>query len=81
MRSYDLNGKPLWELSGLTTLNIPTAFAAHGLLYVNSGFRVEPFRPVYAVRPGASGDISLKKDETRNQYVAWMQPTLGSYNP
>jgi outer membrane protein assembly factor BamB len=81
VRSYDLSGRPLWELSGLTNLNIPTAFAAHGLLFVNSGFRVEKFRPVYAIRPGASGDISLKPGETSNQYIAWMQPTLGTYNP
>ena len=37
-------------------------------------------RPVYAIRPGASGDISLKPDETSNEYIAWYQPLLGTYN-
>jgi hypothetical protein len=35
---------------------------------------------VYAIRPGASGDISLKPEETSNKYIAWYQPLLGTYN-
>ena len=81
VRSYDLDGKLLWEMSGLSSLHIPTPFARHGLLFLNSGFRVDPNRPVFAVRPGASGDISLKTGETSNQYIVWSHPTLGSYNP
>ena len=38
-------------------------------------------RPVYAVRPGASGDISLGKDETSNRSIAWYQRQAGPYNP
>ncbi len=38
-------------------------------------------RPVYAVRPGATGDISLKQGETSNQYIAWYLPQGGPYNP
>lgn len=81
VRSYDLDGRVLWDLSGLTTLQIPTPFAANGLLFINSGFRVEQFKPVYAIRPGASGDITLPKGETSSTFVAWSNPTLGSYNP
>jgi hypothetical protein len=33
------------------------------------------------IRPGASGDISLKQGETRNEYVAWFWPQAGPYNP
>jgi outer membrane protein assembly factor BamB len=81
LRSYDLDGKLLWEMSGLSSLHIPTSFAAHGLLFVNSGFRVDPNKPVFAIRPGATGDISLQKGETSNKYIVWWNPTLGSYNP
>ena len=35
---------------------------------------------MYAVRPGAKGDISLKEGETSNEYIAWHQPFLGTYN-
>ena len=31
--------------------------------------------------PGAAGDISLKPDQTSNDFIAWSQPTLGAYNP
>jgi outer membrane protein assembly factor BamB len=37
-------------------------------------------RPMYAIRPGAVGDISLPPGETSNDYVAWSQPLLGTYN-
>ena len=79
--SYDLGGNVLWELSGMSTIDIPSPFAAHGLLFVNSGYVADSLRPVYAIRPGASGDISLKGEETSNAFIAWSNPTLGSYNP
>jgi hypothetical protein len=80
VRSYDLDGKLLWELSGMTINVTPTPFAGHGLVYVNSGYPGASPRPVYAIRPGAAGDISLKPGETRNDFVAWYQPLLGTYN-
>ena len=42
VRSYDLDGKLLWELGGLSTITIPTPFARHGLLYVASGYVARP---------------------------------------
>jgi outer membrane protein assembly factor BamB len=79
VRSYDLEGKLLWELTGMTGNVVPTPFSRHGLLYISSGYPGAPVRPVYAVRPGAAGDISLKPGETSNEHVAWFQPTLGTY--
>ena len=35
--------------------------------------------PVFAVRPGASGDISLAKGEEHNQFVAWSHPRASAY--
>ena len=81
VRSYDLNGKLLWEFSGMASIDIPTPLAAHGLLFITSGYPADPLRPAYAIRPGASGDISLKKGETSNAFIAWSHPTLGPYNP
>jgi outer membrane protein assembly factor BamB len=79
VRSYDPDGKQLWELSGMSTITAPTPFAKDGLLYMSSGFPGDARRPVFAVRPGASGDISLKDGETSNEHIAWFQPLLGSY--
>jgi hypothetical protein len=51
------------------------------LLYVSSGYFTDPVRPTYAIRPGASGDISLKAGETSNAFIAWSHPTLASCYP
>ena len=80
IRSYDVNGNLLWELGGMTVNVVPTPFAANGLLYLSSGYPGGYPRPVYAVRPGASGDISLGEDETSNEFIAWYQPLLGTYS-
>jgi outer membrane protein assembly factor BamB len=82
VRSYDLDGKLLWELGGMSVIAIPTPFARHGLLYVTSGYVADPFiKPLYAIRPGAGGDITLAKDETSSKYVAWCQRQAGPYHP
>jgi len=81
VRSYDLDGKLLWELGGMSSIAIPTPFTRHGLLYVTSGYVGDQVRPVFAIKPGASGDISLKPGETSNAHVAWFHPQAGPYNP
>lgn len=81
VRSYDLDGKLLWEFQGMSSIAIPTPFAKHGLLYISSGYVLDPVRPLYAIRPGAKGDISLKKGETSNQSIAWHHRQGGPYNP
>ena len=79
VRSYDLDGKLLWEFTGMTGNVVPTPFSGHGLLYLSSGYPGAAVRPVYAVRPGAAGDITLQPGETSNRHVAWFQPLLGTY--
>src|ERR1044072_1658004 len=75
--SYDLAGKELWRLAGLSGTPVPTPFAYEGLLYINGGRG----RALYASRPGAAGNISLKEGETSNEYIAWSQPRGGTYLP
>ena len=61
---------------------IPTPFARLGLLFVTSGHvQDNQRRPIYAIRPGASGDITLKNGETKSAYVAWYRQFGGPYNP
>ena len=81
VRSYDLDGKVLWELGGMSSIVIPTPFAKSGLLYVCSGYVGDNTRPVFALRPGASGDISFKEGETANKHIAWYEKTAAPYNP
>jgi outer membrane protein assembly factor BamB len=82
VRSYDTDGNLLWELSGMSSIVIPTPFAADGLLYVTSGYVLSPKKPLFAIKPGASGDISLNADkkETSNAHIAWSNPKAGPYN-
>lgn len=81
VRSYDLDGKLLWELGGMSNIAIPTPFAEHGLLYITSGYVGDQKRPLFAIRPGAKSDISLSDDQNSNQYIAWCQKQGGPYNP
>jgi outer membrane protein assembly factor BamB len=81
IRSYDLDGTLLWEMDGkMSWAAIATPFSSHGLVYVNSGYFGDQHRPAYAIRPGASGDISLADGEQANDHVAWYQPKAGNYN-
>jgi outer membrane protein assembly factor BamB len=80
VRSYDLDGKLLWQLGGMSSITIPTPFARHGLLYVCSGYVLDKKRPLFAIRPGAAGDIT-PQDDAGNQHIAWQQKLAGPYNP
>lgn len=71
--SYGLDGRELWRLRGMTQAT-PSPAAGGGLLFVGSGSQGENNRPLYAIKPGASGDISLPQGETSGPFVAWFQP-------
>ncbi len=75
--SYDLAGKELWRMSGMSGSPVPMPFAYDGLLHINGGRG----RSLFALRPGAKGDISLGKDQTSNEYVVWSAPRAGTYLP
>jgi len=81
VRSYDLEGNLLWELTGMSSITIPTPFSKFGLLYIASGYIGDQRRPVFAVRPGASGDITLGENEMNSEHIAWFLPQGGPYNP
>jgi outer membrane protein assembly factor BamB len=80
-RSYDLDGKLLYEFGGGSSITIATPYSKFGMLYVSSGYILDRKKPIFAIKPGASGDISLKSDETSNDYVAWCQKQAAPYNP
>jgi outer membrane protein assembly factor BamB len=82
VRSYDLDGKLLWELAGMSMITIGTPFADKGLLFVSSGYVLDlRRRPVYAIRPGAKGDITLPDNKTTSDTIAWCQRGIAPYNP
>ena len=56
---------------------IPSPFAHDGLLYLNGGTN----KPVAAIKPGASGDLTTPDGAKLNDFVAWLQPKAGTYLP
>jgi outer membrane protein assembly factor BamB len=80
VRSYGLDGKVLWEAGGMSSITIPTPFVKDGLLIVGSGFVMDAKQPIYAVRPGASGDITPKED-SKSEFIAWHDGKAAPYNP
>ena len=80
-RSYSPDGLLLWHFDGrMSVLTIPSPFVVDGLLYITSGYFQDSKRPVFAIKPGASGDITLGDGETSNGSIAWSLQKMGPYN-
>jgi outer membrane protein assembly factor BamB len=80
IRGYDpRTGTELWKLGGSSRITAPTPFGVGGLVIVASGRA--PERPLFAVRPGSRGDLTLAKDRTSSASIAWSRPGRGSYMP
>lgn len=81
IRSYAPDGKLLWHFNGrMSVLTIPSPLVADGLLYITSGYFQDKDRPVFAIKPGASGDITLAEKATSNDFIQWSLEKMGPYN-
>ena len=78
MFGYDpRTGEELWrDVRQLVEPSTPTPVVDGGLIYLTSGYRL---RPIFAIRTGASGDISLADGARSNDHVAWSSPRDGPY--
>jgi outer membrane protein assembly factor BamB len=83
IRSYDPEtGNLLWECRGpATSITTPTPTFINGMIIVSSGFIVDPIRPITAFKPGVTGDITLKPNETSSDAIVWRQPVAAPYIP
>jgi outer membrane protein assembly factor BamB len=80
IRGYDpRTGEELWRLGGSSKITAPTPFLAGGLVIVASGR--QPERPIFAVRPGARGNLTLDQQHTSNAGVVWSKTARGPYMP
>ncbi|MCA1616458.1 MAG: PQQ-binding-like beta-propeller repeat protein [Acidobacteria bacterium] len=80
IRGYDpLTGKELWRLGGSSKITAPTPVYSGDLIVVASGRR--PEAPIFVVRAGATGDITLGKGQSSSQSVAWSKQQRGPYMP
>ncbi|MHC4207469.1 MAG: outer membrane protein assembly factor BamB family protein, partial [Planctomycetota bacterium] len=77
---YDIEtGKEIWKMKGGGDIPTPTPVVAHDLIYITNAHG--RMNPIYAVRISAKGDISLAKNQTSNEHVAWSYPKGGNYMP
>ncbi len=81
VRSYDLKGELLWSLEGMSSITIATPYVADGLLYVSSGYVMDPTKALYAIKPGAKGNLTLAAEQTSNEFIVWSSKKIAPYNP
>jgi outer membrane protein assembly factor BamB len=80
IRAYDpRTGKELWRLGRSSKITAPTPIFDHDLLVVVSGRG--PERPIFVVKSGARGDLTLPENETKSEAVVWSRTGRGSYMP
>src|SRR6202167_2039649 len=56
-----------------------TRFSAQGLIYVTAGY--PPVQPIYAIKIGSSGDLTLKEGKESSDAIAWSRQRGGVYLP
>ena len=80
VRGYDPEtGEERWRLGGSSKITAPTPIFAHDLVIVASGRA--PERPIFAIKPGGTGDITPAADATSTTHVPWRKTGRGSYMP
>jgi outer membrane protein assembly factor BamB len=77
VRGYDpRTGAELWKFKDVAEVKTPTPFVAQDLIVLSGGYRG---RPIYALKPGAKGDISEPENAKSGAYLAWRTETGGPY--
>lgn len=80
IRGYDAaTGAENWRLSPNSEIPIGVPLLGDGLLIVQAGY--PPVRPIYAIRPGMRGDLTLAPGEAESEAIAWSHDRGGVYIP
>lgn len=75
---YDLaTGKELWWLTGGGDIPVPTPVVGKGLIFITNAHGRQA--PIYAIRPTATGNLTLPEGTTSSPHVAWSQTRDGAY--
>lgn len=83
IRGYDpATGRELWQITGKnfnseTTASVPVFF--EDLILISNGY--PPVFPIFAIKAGASGDISLKEGQETNDSIVWSKKRGGTRIP
>lgn len=80
LRAYDPNtGKELWHITGNKFNSETTASAPvflDDLIFISNGY--PPAFPIFAIKAGGRGDLSLKEGETSSAQIPWMKKSGGT---
>jgi outer membrane protein assembly factor BamB len=80
IRGYDPGtGRELWRLGRSSNITAPTPVFDKDLIVVMSGRR--PNAPIFVLKAGARGDITLPEGATTGGPVVWTRESAGSYMP
>jgi outer membrane protein assembly factor BamB len=80
IRGYDpRTGKELWKLGRSSKITAPTPLFADDKFVIASGRA--PERPIFVVKAGARGDLTLPEGKTASDAVVWSRTGRGSYMP
>jgi len=80
IRGYDAGtGRELWRLGPNSEITCTTPVSANGLIFVTAGY--PPVQPIYAIKVGSAGDLTLKDGKDSSDAIAWSKKTGGSYLP
>jgi outer membrane protein assembly factor BamB len=70
-------GQERWRLSRGGDIPVPTPIVAHDLIFLSSSHGRD--RPLTAVRPEATGDITPSAEATSSKHLAWYKRREGIY--
>ena len=80
IRGYDpRTGKELWQLGRSSKITAPTPLFADDKFVIASGRA--PERPIFVVKAGSRGDLTLPDGKTASEAVVWSRTGRGSYMP
>jgi outer membrane protein assembly factor BamB len=80
VRAYDPDtGALLWTLGPNSEVVVATPVVGEEMAFVTAGY--PPVRPIYAIRPGHRGDLSLPDGKRSSAAVAWSHARGGTYIP
>lgn len=77
VRGYDpRTGAELWRFKDQAEVKTPTPFVADGMIVFSGGYRG---RPIFAIRTGAKGDVSVPENAKTGAWLAWRTEAGGPY--
>jgi outer membrane protein assembly factor BamB len=81
IHGYDpLTGKELWTFKIKNSeVTATTPIVAKDLIIIANGY--PPVQPIFAIKPGANGEFTLKEGQESSDQIAWSKTRGGPYMP